>query len=131
MTQEEKLSFASTLGAMMPYKLWCRFKDEYTDEFMDGVLFAINDSDTFKFYTPNKPYMLYTATIDNGDITPYLRPLDGMDSSEKIIYDKLSEENSGSTSYHLLDWLNEKKFDYKNWIENGIALPMSELKKVE
>ena len=128
MTNEEKLNFASTLGAMLPYKVWCRFKDVYSNEFMDGVLFSIDGGDTFKFYNPNKPYRLYTATLDEAQIMPYLRPINSMDSTEETSCNDLLEKYDEDKIYRLIDWLNEKKFDYKNWIENDMALPMSELK---
>ena len=124
MSQEEKLNFTSTLGAMFPYKLWCRFKNQLDGEYADGILTAINGDLCF-FKNPNNPNTLYMNTVENGNITPYLRDIEDMDAFEKETYSELLEDRE--KPYKLYEWLNKNKYDYKNWITYGMALPMSVL----
>lgn len=65
------------------------------------------------------------------NIKPYLRPLDSMTKEENgeycdLIYDiKMQEVGDTQIVYdtqQLMDWLNAHYFDYRDLIDNGLAL---------
>jgi hypothetical protein len=70
---------------------------------------------------------------------PYLRPMSSMTESERDELYNLTHKGSDEwtfsrNAYIVLDWMNEKGFDYRGLIEKGIALPAKKemyMKKAE
>lgn len=69
------------------------------------------------------------------DIKPYLRPMDSMTMTENdefydLTYDiKMQEVGDTQIVYEvqrLIDWLNAHHFDYRDLIDNGVAIKAPE-----
>lgn len=58
---------------------------------------------------------------------PYLRSLSSMTEEEKLMYEGLMI-GTDNVSYMLdvIDWLNAHHFDYRNLIERGMAIKVTE-----
>lgn len=62
---------------------------------------------------------------------PYLRPMSSMTGEEKIEWDAEYAYNSKSYEYEeylskMIDWLNAHHFDFRNLIERGMAIEVTE-----
>jgi len=67
------------------------------------------------------------------NVKPYLRPISSMTEEEEIEYDatfatiKLADGHYDSTmTYKSFDFLNARHFDYRGFIEKGLALEAPE-----
>ena len=115
MTQEEKqLLLIKDLGARLAY----------------GVI-------VHSLGMPHEQMLIgYIPDIEYYNIKPYLRPMSSMTEEERNEATQFEINNLGpigcnwnllvSNSSQLVDWLNEKMFDYRGLIEEGLALKAPE-----
>ena len=67
-----------------------------------------------------------------GEVLPYLRPMSSMTEEEKEEYCDLqakflySSQYPVTDAYELFDWLNAHHFDFRNLIEKGLAIEVTE-----
>lgn len=94
-----------------------------------------------------KSYMLcdFMQSIENVILKPYLRPMSSMTEEERLELSMLTNDGfkfylytnepiimcSGKDYNYLnglsiLDWLNEHHFDFRNLIERGLAIEVTE-----
>jgi len=116
MKREEKELLLKDLCARLPYGVKVLCNDvigELEGIKYDGTVFVWKDSIHYGYYS-----------LDN--IKPYLRPMSSMTEEEKNEYDLLSrlddEYSQPYDSVHLIDWLNAHYIDYRQLIEQGLAL---------
>ena len=119
MTQEEKELVIKDLCGRLPYS---------------SVQIHISYEDGFKYdktltYEDVKNYSQLPA-CSTTIVKPYLRPMSSMTEGERRMYKELSS-NFGFTEFHkasaiLIGWLNQKMFDYRGLIPNGLALEAPE-----
>ena len=64
--------------------------------------------------------------LDTVPFKPYLRPMSSMTEEEWTEYEDMCDSFRGEGFYELIDWLNEKHFDYRGLIEKGLALEAPE-----
>lgn len=105
MTQEEQDLFIALCG-YLPYetKIQCNtdfdtFDDILTTDYIHGMFFTAEDIDCI----------------------PYLRTMDSMTTEEKAYYFAINE-----SPVVCVDWLNKKRFDYRDLISMGLALEAPE-----
>lgn len=127
MTQEEKDLIIKDLSARLLYKVKFSFNlwDEEKQEEVNAVctIYSVNTDGYCEALEVSGHIPLDFAK-------PYLRPLSSMTEGERRIYKELSS-NFGFTEFHkasaiLVGWLNQKMFDYRGLILNGLALEAPE-----
>jgi len=118
MTQEEKDLLLKDLCARLPYGVIVQWNKCDNPWVPDGK-FKAEDFDHLA-----SPFY---------EIKPYLRPMSSMTEEEKIEslefaweddYGRLASYNENISKY--IDWLNKHHFDYRNLIEKGLALEVTE-----
>lgn len=64
---------------------------------------------------------------------PYLRPMSSMTEEERKEYNEylfygasIGLMSNTESAYELIDWLNKKMFDFRNLIECGLAIAVTE-----
>lgn len=149
MTQEEKQILFDDISRRLSCGVIVHHKKINVDFGVNGVL--VNEKSDGE-----KELLIYVKTLDNGiqlpptgpcDVLPYLRPMSSMTDEEKKEYKSffsIGEYSCGgslngeeyeyiadsrddiSQSVSLFDWLNAHHFDYRNWIEDGLALEAPE-----
>lgn len=141
MTKEQKKILLKDLSARVPYGIKIRLKNTYRyhcdkmcnigDFTIDEIKSIDKKGEHIKIYH-NDPldYEWYIDDIEIEDIKPYLRPLESMTDEERKEYDILSrmddEYSQPYDSFHLVEWLLERRFDHRGLIGMGLALPAPE-----
>ena len=121
MTKEYKDLLLRDLSARSPYGF-------IVHRYSDNVDIKINTIDDFSHF------LEYS---NDEKFKPYLRPMSSMTEEEKkeakengcIIYHDTSPKNKGLmviASPKGIDWLNAHHFDYRNLIEQGLAIETPE-----
>jgi hypothetical protein len=105
MTQEEKQLLLKDLAARLPY----------------GVVIQVNDWTLLDIIL--KTGHIEQLLNDNIELKPYLRPLSSMTEEEEIFY---NIKYPYIKNYEQVDWLNAHHFDYRNLIEKGLAIAVTE-----
>ena len=137
MTQEQKQLFLKDLCSRLPYGVKANIGatnpdvfDDYIPSTVDATLASI-DLDTLKCRFKEFWWYKYVTAV-----RPYLRPMSNMTNDEQkefvdfhcvnicpiVIQDCLTVENESK----MLDWLNEKMFDYRGLIPMSLALEAPE-----
>lgn len=116
MTQEDKELLLQDLCSRLPYgvKINCN----------EDIIMTLRqiDENCFCECWENKDFKCYSRWM-----LPYLRPLSSMSEEELNKFEELEWEGDFEfLSLPLLDWLNEKMFDYRGLIEKGLALEAPE-----
>ena len=123
MTQEDKQLLFKDLCARLPYGI----KVQY-------------DSQTCKLVTTNDDYTVlllgedgYVPNIEDGlfldieKVKPYLRSMDDMtDDEKKEYFGRTLNIGIVKTSRVIIDWFLEHHFDFRNLIEKGLAIEITE-----
>ena len=125
MTQEEKELLLKDLCARLPYcpKCECDWKKTapngtvgYIDELSTFLIEQFEFADEFD-------------DIPIKSIKPYLRSMSSMTEEEKEEFNKIKlSYHFDEDAYILMDWLNAHHFDYRNLIEKGLAIEVTEEK---
>ena len=63
------------------------------------------------------------ASYDIEEVRPYLRPMSSMTEEEEEEYESIK---CWKNEWELVDWLNAHHFDFRNFIEKGLALEAPE-----
>lgn len=132
MTQENELLLIKDLCARVPHHTkvsvayWVstrngKFKLEwYKKDLTSFLLYNIGEEDAWEH------------------IKPYLRALSSMTEEEKKEYEKVCELDTEILAkhpmngepfpalYNSIDWLNKNHFDYRNLIEKGLAIEVTD-----
>lgn len=149
MTQEEKQLLLKDLCARLPYGVKCYAYQSKIDGndceccgTFEGILYE-------RFYLSDRIPINGGKTYDNYylEVKPYLRPLSSMTEEEKeecvelglAFFDEGRYKNEdgetiiyGGKTFQLIpsietfDWLNAHHFDYRGWIEKGMAIEAPE-----
>ena len=128
MTKEDKILLIRDLCGRLPYgvkayiKNWSKldrkyYEGVYTVESIDSSLNTIvADSE--------RSSVEVIVGDDDYEIKPYLRPMSNMTEEEKLMYEGLMIGTDNNIQYILdvIDWLNAHHFDYRDLIENGLAI---------
>jgi len=127
MTQEEKQLVLQDLSARLPYGVIC----QYNCVIPCGriTLEKTNERDVLKgiipMYDGHIGFMVGIDKINalEGDIKPYLRPMDSMTEEERKEYKHLiAFSGSPDGAANFIDWLNAHHFDYRGLIKRGFAI---------
>ena len=105
MTQEDKELLFKDLCARLPYRTMVKCITDYHHEF-DEELSDIHIMNFYQF-----------------DTKPYLRPMSSMTEEEEEEYESIK---CWKNEWDLVDWLNAHHFDFRNFIEKGLALEAPE-----
>lgn len=129
MTQESKKLLLVDLSARVPYGV--KVKVPCLQEDIDFTLNSV-DKEGFTVIKKANGSKFEFEVSNNIEIFPYLRPISSMTEEEKKEYcnlqDKLlySSQYPVTDAYELFDWLNEHHFDYRNLVERGLAIAVTE-----
>lgn len=117
MTQGEKQFLLKAICGYLPY----------------GLVYHRNDGANIKLEEIDVVRWLfnYTDCPEERDIKPYLRSMSSMTEEEKMHFWCLNHNPNTGVDFmthapELIDWLNEKHFDYRGLIEKGLALEAPE-----
>ncbi|MBQ1759673.1 MAG: hypothetical protein IIZ94_08315 [Prevotella sp.] len=131
MTQEDKQLLLKDLCARLPYGVFCVGTTYELDD--DGERYIpVKVKDTL---TEIHNYKLETASVRLGLISsckletvkPYLRPMSSMTEEEEDEWWEFDNKNTiVETHSYSIDWLNAHHFDYRNLIERGLAIAVTE-----
>ena len=120
MTQEEKQLLLKDLCGRLPYEVFCSMGLNYPlplqrlfIDKLDGIL--------LDFYEDGKDYQVYLS-----EVKPYLRPLSSMTEEEKREYQAFFNYDGVEYPEEYIDWLNVHHFDFRNLIERGLAIAVTE-----
>ena len=109
MTQEEKQLLLQDLCARFPYKVICELSGDgakITEQLQLGGL----------------GQFLYGRI----EVKPYLRPMSSMTEEEKKELESMLFTIPNLEHCIVIDWLNQKMFDYRGLIEKGLAIEVTE-----
>ena len=128
MTQEEKQLLLKDLCGRLPYGVMISVQggefDSYKYPYQLTAVSKFGLDSFCKVYHPI--YIPFCGTPNVEDIKPYLRSMESMTDEE---YDELCEcgkLNFIGESRKEIDWLNAHHFDYRNLIECGLAIEVTE-----
>ena len=141
MTQEEKQLLLKDLCCRSPYDVMVDYESHIY--ILNEVDPACKDIDYITVRIQDVERLMCAKSTMIEDIKPYLRPMSSMTEEEKReIYDWLVENDvdwfdfsklrldeiliSFDSSWLLVNWLNERHFDYHGLIEKGLAIEASE-----
>ena len=129
MTQKEKQLLLQDLSARLLYGV--KVQVEYdAEEF--GKTVEIDEITMIDKY--GKEILLYHAGeyFSIEELKPYLRPMSSMTEEEKRYLMSLKYQPSALewknliiSSQEIIDWLNRKMFDYRGFIEKGLAIAVT------
>lgn len=116
MKEEEKQLLLKDLCGRLPYGVIVR-----------GVFINYNKDKGKILYEECDKQLNYQDLSRYESLKPYLRPLSSMTEEEKLMYEGLMI-GTDNVSYMLdvIDWLNAHHFDYRNLIERGMAIKVTE-----
>ena len=125
MMQEELL--LKDIAARVPYKM--KVKTPYGDAILIGLTKR-------KGYKKDEHYIDVITdkqTYPIKYVKPYLRPMSSMTEEERKEYELLANHCIVTSigfihleAAPLIDWLNAHHFDYRNLIEKGLAIEVTE-----
>lgn len=128
MTQEDKKLLLQDLCARLAFH--CRVFYEYVDDL---------DNKTYGYSLTLNTWCIDEFNANKAVVRPYLRPMSSMTEEECIELDNIEatiEDISKvipNVPYHIevvspkqIDWLNAHHFDYRNLIEKGLAIEVTE-----
>ena len=131
MTQEDKQLLLKDLCARLPYGVFCVGTTYELDDYGERYI-PVKVKDTL---TEIHNYKLETASVRLGLISsckletvkPYLRPMSSMTEEEEDEWWEFDNKNTiVETHSYSIDWLNAHHFDYRNLIERGLAIAVTE-----
>jgi len=128
MTQRDKELLLKDLCGRLPYGVICECYHTEFDEW-DGKPFVANYNETLINIDVNGFFLAGGFSYEIDEIKPYLRPMSSMTEEEYKEYtEKLKGVFYGSLLDNalLIDWLNEKMFDYRGLIPKDIAISTEE-----
>ena len=111
MNKEDKELLLKDLSARLPYKV----KIEIT--------WWVVDEGTCMNTTLEPDHIDQLLNDDDTEIKPYLRPMSSMTIVERQEYGLVL---CGELSINQYDWLNAHHFDFRNLIERGLAIEVTE-----
>lgn len=125
MELKDKDLLLQDLCARLPYKVKAQIPDEY-----GGYTSAIESIDIDGFVTDFEG-----TQIEIECIKPYLFPLSSMTEEESNEFQQLDTECDKMPTfdyisiehYRIFDWLNKNHFDYRGFIEKGLAIDCTNL----
>ena len=118
MTQEDKQLLLKDLCARLPYGVICDRLGK------PKKLLTISPSAVFSLQLDNGEYAAPCYTIE--EAKPYLRPISSMTEEEKINYRAFFNYDRVEYPDEYIDWLNKNMFDYRELIEKGLAIEVTE-----
>lgn len=115
-TQEDKELLLIDLCARLPYQPLCK---------------NVDIEDDFCECDAPLGYSLRDLVDNKIIIKPYLRPMSSMTEEERLLFYQntlqYNEETGYSEyTYKSIDWLNAHHFDYRELIEKGLAIKVTE-----
>jgi len=117
-TRGDKILLLKDLCARLPYGVkFLRESWNYEWDQEMSVIEVLEDIDKDGYINNTKVY-----TIE--DIKPYLRPMSSMTEEEENEY--YNTEVSSNIHSDRIDWLNAHHFDYRDLIEKGLAIEVTE-----
>ena len=131
MTNEENQLLLKDLCARLPYGVFCVGTTYELDDYGERYI-PVKVKDTL---TEIHNYKLETASVRLGLISsckletvkPYLRPMSSMTEEEEDEWWEFDNKNTiVETHSYSIDWLNAHHFDYRNLIERGLAIAVTE-----
>ncbi len=126
MKQEDKELLLKDLSARLPYGVIVKHFD--TNIGTEGNLVNICILDDITTTIINEEGYEDIAFLTESK--PYLRPMSSMTAEEENEYAFLLNDGGWGVSEELviniIDWLNAHHFDYRNLIEKGLAIEVTE-----
>lgn len=123
MTQEEKQLLLQDLCARLPYGVKAQYYGSEEEMLTVDTIEAI-------YIQPSVEIVIGQYGLELDDIKPYLRPLSSMTQEEEKEYSFLLNDGGWGVSENLItdciDWLNAHHFDYRGFIEKGLAISTEE-----
>ena len=120
MTREQEDLLWKDLCTRLPYRV--KFKVKYQDDTWRVLV----------IYKYGKIYVIgaggYPIEVNLTDCQPYLFPLSSMTEEQKMFLKQqnwcIATSTSGTveTTVEGIDWLNKNHFDYRGFIEKGLAI---------
>lgn len=125
MKQEDKELLFKDLCTRLPYGIICNTPKG------DGHLCSINQTIFGTEYGVNIQATKRNYFNDREEIIkPYLRPMNSMTKEEKNEYDSFFNLDYGymdaGAVFDVIDWINAHYFDYRDLIEKGLAIAVTE-----
>ena len=140
-TQIDKELLLKDISARLPYGVigQCEIDASYDTEFesipqthkFQAVAYGFNEDSLFVCPMIENQDELEIANeeIADGvyilDFKPYLFPLSSMTKKQKDEYQYITERWMNDPAYSIsdsIDWLNKNNFDYRGFIEKGLAI---------
>lgn len=135
MIQKDKELLLQDLCARIPY--WVKVKVRHYYEYEDGTFKKYNE---IKYFDAEILDLLISGDKSLDNIKPFLRPISSMTEEEKKEHNIFFEEYAPDDRWpyltknfveenivsELIDWLNAHHFDYRNLIEKGLAIAVTE-----
>ena len=125
MTREQEDLLWKDLCTRLPYRV--KFKVKYQDDTWRVLV----------IYKYGKIYVIgaggYPIEVNLTDCQPYLFPLSSMTEEQKMFLKQqnwcIATSTSGTveTTVEGIDWLNKNHFDYRGFIEKGLAINATDL----
>ena len=127
MKAEDKQLLLKDISGRLPYGVICEDMEGKTRPLF-GITPTLHFEVTLHNATDGTNNGLKFCTIE--DIKPYLRPMSSMTEEERIEYAEFLEDIDGY-AYSIdcvpqIDWLNAHHFDFRNLIERGLAIEVTE-----
>lgn len=124
MTQEDKQLLLRDLSARLPYGVKVQVADYKTPVELSHI--------NTKNGNGRKPYCFVFA-FEPERVKPYLRPMSSMTEEDRKEYELLANHCIVTSigfihleATPLIDWLNARHFDFRNLIERGLAIEVTE-----
>jgi hypothetical protein len=143
MTQEEKILLLKDICTRIPYGLKASVRGSIEENITFDILSVATN---FKVFVENR-FISVSHYEDIEVVRPYLRPMSSMTEKESTELSNIISEWSDKELFYLteepfleyalsrinysinprlFDWLNEHHFDYRGFIEKGLALEAPE-----
>ena len=117
--EKEKDLLIKDLCARLPYNVICQVEFKENGKYNTKVM-LLSGIFTDKVYFTTKGGSIYS-----NEYKPYLFPLSSMTKEQKQEYQHITERWMYDSSYSIsdsIDWLNVHHFDYRGFIEKGLAI---------
>lgn len=127
MTQEYKELLLKDLCARLPYGV--KFMYNKNIHTIKGLDLIVTDEGGWEYAVTAKDI----APIEIDFIKPYLFPLLSMTDEQKMFLKQqnwciaISTSGTVETTIEGIDWLNKNYFDYRGFIEKGLAINATDL----
>ena len=123
MTEEQFKLLVRDLCSRLKYGVKIRIEIPFLEE-SDYPICVLSEIDTKKYTINNSSSVL----IEN--VKPYLRPMSSMTAEEDAEYYLLcgtsGYDTDGNQAERIIVWLEERHFDHRHLIEQGLALVATE-----